>query len=283
MVGSEQFLDGGGERAVRLCVQTFGRSTDPAILLIHGAGASMLWWEEPLCLRLATAGRFVIRYDQRDTGRSASFPLGEPGYGLRDLAADAVAVLDGLGVTQAHVVGRSMSGGTALILGVDHGDRVASLTFVSTTTGDRELPGPTAEFLAATDVAVPDLNDAPAVVDHSVHMIHAYYGRSPHWNEAQVRSLAEIDIARTVDLAAALGNHFAIDFDGPAGGGFADLTVPTLVVHGELDPCFPIEHGRALQLAIPHAKLLVLSGSGHEVAPPSWDEFTAALIAHTAS
>src|SRR3712207_6990050 len=100
---TEQFLDVNG---VRLCIETFGRADDPAVLLIHGASASMLWWEAGLCEQLAAQGRFVIRYDQRDTGRSTTYPVGKPDYALVDLVADALGILDRLGVDQigrAHV------------------------------------------------------------------------------------------------------------------------------------------------------------------------------------
>ena len=103
---------------------------DPAVLLIDGAAASMLWWDAGLCARIAACGRFVIRYDQRDTGRSTAYPPGRPGYSNTDLARDAIGILDALTISRAHVVCRSMSGGLGLILGVDHPSRVATLTFV---------------------------------------------------------------------------------------------------------------------------------------------------------
>ncbi|TNM46115.1 alpha/beta hydrolase [Nocardioides albidus] len=259
---------------VTLCAQTFGDAADPAVLLIHGACASMLWWEDELCRRIAAAGRFVVRYDQRDTGRSSSFPAGAPGYGLRDLAADAVALLDALGIDSAHVVGRSMSGGVALVLGVDHPTRVRSLTLVSTTTG--ELP--MGDLDTPPD---PDPRDPAAVVDHLVAVLRAYAGGSPHFDEDATRVLATADVARTRDLRATLVNHFAMDFDGPRGGGFTDLRTPTLVVQGELDPVFPPHHGEALRDAIPGARLVVLPDSGHEVLEPAWDRFVAALAEHT--
>lgn len=261
---------------ITLCAQTFGDPADPAILLIHGASASMLWWEEELCCRIAAAGRFVIRYDQRDTGRSTTFPVGEPGYGLRDLAADAVGLLDALGIARAHVVGRSMSGGVALVLAVDHPESVDSLTLVSTTTG--ELP--------MGDLAFPedpDVTDPAAVVDYVVEAVRAYAGASPHFDEDAARSLATHDVARSRDIAATLVNHFAMDFSGPDRGGFADIRVPTLVVHGELDPAFPLAHGEALRDTIPGARLVVLPQAGHDVAPPVWDLFVSALTDLTAS
>ena len=259
---------------ITLAAETFGEPTDPAVLLVHGACASMLWWEDELCRRIAAAGRYVIRYDQRDTGRSTSFPAGDPGYGLRDLAADAVALLDALGVDRAHVVGRSMSGGVVLVLGVDHPDRVRSLTLVSTTTG--ELPMGSADFPPD-----PDPGDPAGVVEYLVESFRAYAGGSPHFDAGATRALATADVARTRDLRATLVNHFAMDFDGPRGGGWSDLRVPTLVVQGELDPVFPPAHGEALRDAIPGARLVVLPGSGHDVLAPVWDRFVAELVEHT--
>jgi len=277
MQASERLLTANG---VQLCVETYGRTSDPAILLIHGACASMLWWEEELCQHLADLGRFVIRYDNRDTGRSVSYPPGEPGYTVRDLAHDAVGILDALGIAEAHVVGRSMSGVIALILGVDHPDRVASLTFVSTTPGDDDLPPMSEEFLTQT-AAGPDLSDPDHVVAYIVGLIRAYAGRSHHFDEPATRVLAERDVARTRDIAAALTNHFRMGFEGPSNGGFGNIGVPTLVVHGDIDPVYPVEHARALAAAVPGAQLLILEGVGHEVPKALWPAFAAALHRHT--
>jgi pimeloyl-ACP methyl ester carboxylesterase len=107
MTGGERIIEANG---VPLCVETTGDPGDPAVLLIHGASASLLWWDRELCERIAGGGRFVIRYDSRDTGRSVSYPPGRPGYRLTDLADDAIGILDALGVHRAHLVGRSMGG-----------------------------------------------------------------------------------------------------------------------------------------------------------------------------
>jgi pimeloyl-ACP methyl ester carboxylesterase len=147
----ERFLDVNG---VELCVETFGDPAYPAILLIDGAAASMLWWEAELCERIAAHERFVIRYDNRDSGRSTCYPPGRPGYSFTDLTEDALGILEALGIERAHLVCRSMSGGIGLIAGVDHPDRVASLTFVCTSTGEAGLPPPSEE-LARHDPAEP--------------------------------------------------------------------------------------------------------------------------------
>jgi pimeloyl-ACP methyl ester carboxylesterase len=269
----EQFVQTNG---VELCVETFGDASDPAILLIHGACASMLWWEEELCELIASQQRFVIRFDNRDTGRSTTFPVGHPGYSLRDMANDAVGILDALGISRAHIVGRSMAGGTTLILGVDHPDRVASLTFVSTTTGDAALPPMSDTFLEAVSEG-PDLSSADAIVESIVSVIRAYHDGSAFFDEQATRALARRDLARSRDIAAAMTNHFLIDVNGPAMGGFGDIKAPTLVIHGELDPVFPIEHGQALQRAVPGAELLVLQGAGHALPRQRWGVFVSAI------
>jgi pimeloyl-ACP methyl ester carboxylesterase len=264
---------------VQLCVETFGNPASPAVLLIDGASASMLWWDAELCEQIAQGDRFVIRYDNRDTGRSTSYPPGQPGYALTDLARDALGILDALNVERAHVACRSMAGGIGLILGVDHPERVASLTFVSTSTGEAGLPSPSSE-LGRNTPAEPDLDDSAAVVDYVVAYAKALSGGSSYYDEAATRALVERDVARARNIASTLTNHDAMDFDGPSGG-FGDITAPTLVMHGDHDPLLPLPHGHALRDAIPGAELLVLEGAGHDLPRPLWDVFATALIKHT--
>ena len=265
---------------VELCVETFGGPANPAILLIDGAAASMLWWDAELCERIAAHDRFVIRYDNRDTGRSTSYPPGSPGYSFTDLTEDALGILDALGIQRAHIVCRSMSGGIGLIAGVDHPERVASLTFISTSTGGDGLPPPSPE-LAGHIPADPDPADPTAVVDFVVASAKAYAGGSPYFDETATRALVERDVARARNIASTLTNHYAMDFDGPVRGGFGDIRAPTLVVHGNHDPVFPLAHGRALRAAIPGAELLILEGAGHDVPRPLWEVFVPALVRHT--
>ncbi|MEV5968215.1 alpha/beta hydrolase [Kribbella sp. NPDC051952] len=259
---------------VELCAETFGSSDDPAVLLIHGGSASMLWWSADQCARLAARGRYVIRYDQRDTGQSTSYPVGQPGYSMRDLAADAVGLLDALGIDRAHVVAMSMSGGIGLILGVDYPSRVASLTFVSTSTGADNLPAPTVEYLAP-----PDFTDPVAVEEYVVRAIEAE--AAGYFDEPSARELVREDMARARSYEASFTNHYAMDFNGPVGGGFGDLSMPVLVVHGSADPVLPLPHGEAVRDAVPGARLVVLDGVGHGVPEARWDEFVDVLTAHT--
>jgi pimeloyl-ACP methyl ester carboxylesterase len=111
--------------------------------------------------------------------------------------------------------------------------------------------------------------------------MRVYAGGSPHFDEGATRSLAERDVARTANVASCLTNHFLVALDDAVAP--RDVAVPTLVVHGDRDPVFGLDHGRALQRAIPGADLLVLEDTGHDVPPPVWDRFVAALLAHTAA
>lgn len=261
-----------------LCVETFGDRANPAVMLVAGSAASMLWWDADLCEQIAARGRFVVRYDHRDTGRSTCYPPGRPAYSFTDLTRDVLGIQDALGIERAHVVCQSMFGGTGLILGVDHPDRVASLTFVSSSTGADDLPSPSSDLAMPAE---PDSSDAAAVVEYVVAGARAYAGGSPYFDEAAIRALAERDVTRARTYASTLVNHYAIELDGPARGGCGDIAAPTLVVHGDHDPLLPLPHGEALRDAIPGAELLVLKGAGHDLPRPVWDDFVSALVRHS--
>lgn len=279
MSNDEKYVETNG---ARLCVETFGDPRSPAVLLIHGASASMLWWEADLCEQIASCGRYVIRYDNRDTGKSSSYPVGRPPYTLTDMATDAVGILDALQIEQAHIVGCSMGGSIAAVLGLDHRRRVASLTFVSTSCGGSDLPGMSQEFSNYASVT-PDFSNPTALVEYIVEFARICSGGSPHFSESETRLLVKQDVARTRNIESAVTNHGLIEFDGPRSGTWSDIGVPTLVVHGDLDPVFPLPHGEALRNAIPGATLLVLRQTGHELPRPVWPALVEALIRHTAS
>lgn len=125
---------------IELCTESFGNPTDPAVLLIMGAMSSMTGWEEPFCKEIAEAGRFGIRYDNRDVGRSSCCEPGKPDYSFEDMADDSVHVLDAYGIHSAHIVGISMGGMLAQMIALRHVGRVLSLTLISTSNWAPELP-----------------------------------------------------------------------------------------------------------------------------------------------
>jgi pimeloyl-ACP methyl ester carboxylesterase len=273
---------------VDLCVETFGDRSDPGILLIMGSAASMDWWEEEFCRRLASGGRFVIRYDHRDTGRSVSYEPGAPPYTMQDLAADAAGLVDALGFPRAHVVGMSMGGAIAQLVALDHPGRVASLTLISTGPAapgpeDPDLPGMSAETMAAFAVAEPDWTDRDAVIDYLLQLARVSASQSRPFDEASFRDLAGRAIDRTRNVQASLTNHHLM------GGGerlrhrLPDLDLPTLVVHGDEDPVVHPANGRALAKEIPGARLVTLERTGHELPPAAWDTVVPAILEHTAA
>ena len=274
---------------VELCVETFGEPADPAILLIAGAAAPMDWWEDEFCLRLAAASRFVIRYDNRDTGRSVSYEPGAPPYTGMDLVADAVGLLDALGVTRAHVVGISMGGEIAQRLAMDYPDRVASLTLISTSPAEargpthRDLPPMSDELRAlfADPPPEPDWSDRAAVVDYIVAGERPFAGSYP-LDETRLRELAGRIFDRTVNIASSLTNHWLLDGGEPASTPLGGIAAPTLVIHGSEDPLFPYGHAEALAGEIPGAHLLRIAGMGHEMPPREvWDIVIPAILEHT--
>lgn len=278
---AEQTLQANG---VSLVAQTFGDPADPAILLIHGATTSMLGWQEEFCERLAAGKRFVIRYDQRDTGRSVSYPPGAPGYTFRDLVADAIGVLDAFNVDRAHLVGTSMGGGLAMSAALDYPERVASLTLIGTSPGGDDLPPMSEAFLAHISGAEsPDWSDREAVVDHIMAFLRVVSGGSGYLDEAAMRPLIAQDVARTTNVASSQINHFAMDVGEPIRDHLGTIAAPALIIHGDIDPVFPLGHAHALQREIPGAALLTLPRTGHEIPREVWDVVIPAILRHTAS
>ena len=272
---------------VDLCVQTFGDQSDPAILLIMGLAASMDWWEDDFCERLAAGRRFVIRYDHRDTGQSASYAPGAPAYTGDDLVADAIGVLDALDVGSAHVVGLSMGGALGQVMALDHRERVASLTLIATSPagpGEPDLPDMTAEGRAAFGQATePDWSDRAAVIDYATQLARACASRSRPFDEQAMRELWGRVLDRTTDIESSMKNHYAVDGRGRWRERLGDIDAPTLVIHGTEDPVFPLGHGEALAREIPGAELLTLEGSGHELARRDWQVVVPAILSLTGS
>lgn len=270
--------------SVDLCFEAFGAPGDPAILLIAGLSMSMDHWPDEFCERLAAAGRFVIRYDLRDNGRSVTYPPGAPEYTGADLDRDALGLLDALGLASAHLVGLSAGGGIAQVLAIEHPDRVASLTLLSTTSGGDDLPPPAPRLRArfASPPPEPDWSDRAAVIDYLLDDLCAYAGSLP-WDEADMRALAKRIVDRTIDMASSMKNNWLIDHGGePIRPRLGRITAPTLVLHGTEDPLFPFGHGEALARDIPGARLLPLERVGHEVPPRAiWNTVVTALVAHT--
>ena len=243
-------------------MDTFGAETDPAILLIHGAGNTRFAWHDDFCGRLAGSGRFVIRHDFS-------------GASLDAWVQDALRVLD----DRAHLVGLSLGAMVAMQLALDHPARVSSLTLLSTTPGGDDLPGHADGLFDALPEA-PDWSDRAAVIEFLVESERPF---SPRFDAAETRTYAE----RVADDGVGTVRTFiesGFDFGEPARARLGSIRAPTLVVHGAADPLFPLAHGETLANEIPGATLLVLPETGHEYPPRRhWDTVLEALVQHTGS
>ncbi|RCW41073.1 pimeloyl-ACP methyl ester carboxylesterase [Halopolyspora algeriensis] len=285
-------------RGVDLGVETFGEPADPPVLLV---GTSMLTFHDDFCRLLAAGSRFVLRYDLRDTGRSTMVDPDAPQYTLRDLVADAAGLLEALEVPRAHVVGFGVGGWIAQLLALDYRDRVASLALMATRPtapgpADADLPEHAPELMAyLSSAAEPDWSDRDAVVAAMVDWGRCCAGSGP-FEEVSVRERAGRIFDRAVAAAPPGADPRAVQRANQLASTFAALdcgprwrehlgaiTAPTLVLHGEQDPFFPIGNGEALAREIPGAELLRLAGTGQELPRRVWDTVVPALLRHTAA
>ena len=268
---------------VDLCTEAFGDPADPPILLVMGTGASMIWWEDGFCRMLAERGRYVIRYDHRDTGRSTTYEPGRPGYTGTDLCDDAAGVLEAYAIGAAHVVGVSAGGGIGQLLALDYAERLLSLTIISSSPalpGERGLPPVTerfARFVASVDV---DWSDPGSVLEYLVGYSRMLAGGERRFDETAARDLIRRDLERARNFASAQ-NHDLLRDEPRSREPLSSVGVPTLVIHGTADPMFPLEHGEALAEAIPGTRLMALEGAGHGLYRADWAVVTDAIAGHT--
>lgn len=268
---------------VELATEAFGEPSDPPVLLIMGMMASMLWWPEAFCTRLAGEGRFVIRYDNRDTGLSTTYAPGEPGYNFDDMADDAIRVLDAYGLKAAHIVGMSMGGMLAQLVALKHAERVLSLTVLSSSpvgVDTSGLPGMTEAYRehSAKGETV-DWSQRGQVIDFVVADMAAIASTKHPHDAVAARANVERDYDRARNFQSAT-NHFMVVGSGETPS-IRDLTAPLLVIHGTTDPLFPVEHGEALAGAADDSTLLRVEGGGHELHEGDWQQIIAAIIEHT--
>ncbi|MCS0670105.1 alpha/beta fold hydrolase [Cytobacillus firmus] len=258
---------------VDICTESFGNAKDPAILLIMGAMTSLDWWDEEFCLRLADQGRFVIRYDHRDLGRSTIYEPGTSNYTITDLADDAAGVLDAYHIEQAHIVGMSMGGLTGQILALRYPDRVLTLTLIASSVFGTEM-----EKLPPMDQNILDYHAKSASVDWLNRDAAIAYlaggwktlaGSKP-FEQERIYKLAAREADRAKHLPSRF-NHAMLQGGDVYFDRMDEISVPVLIIHGTEDPALPYEHGLALRKAIPHSELVTLDGTGHEIHSEDWN------------
>jgi pimeloyl-ACP methyl ester carboxylesterase len=268
---------------VEICSESFGSPDAPCILLIMGASASMVWWDKEFCIRLAEKGRFVIRFDNRDVGRSTCYPPGEIHYSIDEMVADAVAVLDAYGIESAHFAGMSLGGMIAQVAAIKYPTRVLSITAIASGIfADRpDLPPIDEKILAYhARAAEVDWGNQQSIEQYLVGGWKLLNGTIHPFNEEQAKALAREEIGRANSLPS-MFNHALLTGGEELYGEVENLRLPTLVIHGTEDPVLPYPHGKALADAIPFARLVTLDGAGHEIHKNDWQQVISEIVAHT--
>ena len=281
---------------IALEYDTFGEAGDPPLLLVMGLAGQMVAWDEAFCARLAARGYFVVRFDNRDIGRSTWLdhagvprivPLmravrkGQPvrvPYLLADMADDAVGLLDALGIASAHVLGISMGGMIAQILAARAPGRVRTLTSVMSHTGEPDLPHP--HWRATATLFIPAPREREAYLWRAVLLWRILNGPRMAVDLARTRAAAELAYGRGIHPAGVARQLAAILASPSRQEALRALSLPTLVIHGDQDPLVPVEGGRRTAAAIPGARLEVVEEMGHALPPPLWERLIDRIAAH---
>lgn len=284
---------GGG---IELEYEVLGPDSGPPMLLIMGFTAQLISWPDGFCQQLVDHGFRVIRFDNRDCGLSTKFDGvevdlarvleaalgGQPDqlpavpYTLSDMAADAVGLLDHLGLDSAHVVGASMGGMIAQHLAIEHPDRVRSLTSIMSMTGEPEYGSPMPE--ASQVLLAPPPHDRDEYVASSVK--YSVWQSKRYFDPDEVRAQAARAYDRAFYPQGANRQLAAIYASGSRADGLARLEVPTLVIHGRDDTLIPPTGGQRTAELIPRATLLLVADMGHDLPAPLWPLLTGAIAAH---
>jgi pimeloyl-ACP methyl ester carboxylesterase len=275
---------------IRLCYETFGDPDDPTVLLVMGLGTQMIAWNDEFCERLADRGFHVVRFDNRDTGRSTHLRHLRPPslkqlalrdgraahYTLEDMADDAVALLDHLDVDKAHVVGASMGGMIAQSLAAHHADRVHSLVSIMSTTGNRWKGQPALRTMPMFLSKPP--RDPDAYAERTRKVFNLIGSSGFERDDEAIERLARRSWERGVNSASTGRQIAAIFASGDRTEMLREIRVPTLVIHGAQDRMVNVSGGRATAEAIPGAKLCIIEGMGHDIPRGVWDQIIDGIV-----
>lgn len=263
---------------VELEYETFGDDQPETVLLINGLGSQLTRYPEPFCAKLVAKGYRVIRFDNRDVGKSTWFKPGDS-YKLTDMADDAVAVLDAAGVDKAHVVGVSMGGMIGQSVAIEHPARALSLTSIMSATGAPGTLDSTPEAGKVLSQPAPDPKaDFEAFVAHGVKNAHVIGSPAHPWGEAEIRERVIGDYERAFNPTGTQRQMAAIRGDGDRTERLGKLKLPVVVLHGADDPLVKLAGGEATAKAIPGAELRVIPGMGHNLPVALYDTIIDAIV-----
>jgi len=276
----DQMASNVGPGGIDICYQREGNPDAPAVLLIMGVGAQSIHWPDPFCQVLVEDGLQVIRFDNRDVGLSthltnAPVPnlpgvlagdLSSVSYTLSDMAADAVGLLDVLGIAKAHVVGASMGGFIGQTMAIEHPDRVCSLTSMMSTTGNMKVGQPSPEVLREL-FSGPPANTRDEVIQQRLRAIRPVGSPAYPADEEDVAAKAGRAYDRSHDPIGVARQAIASVASGDRTKRLRSLNVLTLVIHGLADRMCDVSGGRATAEAIPGAELVLIEGMGHDLPP----------------
>jgi pimeloyl-ACP methyl ester carboxylesterase len=273
---------------VELCYETFGDPADPAMLLTMGLATQMLGWHEDLCAALAERGFHVIRFDNRDVGRSQRMNGTVPSvfqllrrdkraasYTLEDMAGDAVGLLDHLGIDRAHVIGASMGGMIAQTIAARYPDRVLSLVSWMSNTGARWSGQPSPRLYHVLLKTPP--RDRERYMEHAVWVFSKIGSPGFERDDDDLRRIAGLSYDRGINPAGTSRQLAAIIASGDRTPLLRTITAPTLVIHGTKDKLVPASGGRATARAIPGSRLLLIEGMGHDIPRGTWPQILDAI------
>jgi pimeloyl-ACP methyl ester carboxylesterase len=267
---------------VELYYETFGFDADPALLLVNGLGSQCINFRSEWCERFAAAGFFVIRFDNRDVGWSTWFDerVSDPAvalYTVSDMADDAVAVLDAVGVDRAHVVGFSMGGMIVQTLAIEHPERLRTMTSVMSSTGDRDVGNPTDAALALITSPAPTTREE--YIQRQFESIRTW-GSPAGYDEDRLRAVHGEAYDRAFHPAGQVRQMQAVVASPSRTEALGRVTVPTLVIHGDQDHLVDLSGGRRTAEAVPGARFEVIEGMGHDYPPMFWDRIVGLVAEH---
>jgi pimeloyl-ACP methyl ester carboxylesterase len=286
---AEQFCDIGG--GITLCYERFGSESDPPLLLIMGLGTQMIGWPDEFCAQLSERGFHVVRFDNRDVGRSTHVKAPPPTrgqilrrridpvpYTLADMAEDAAALMQKLAIAPAHVVGASMGGMIAQTLAARQPETVRSLVSIMSTTGNRWKGQPAFGIYRYLLRRAPEERDA--FIAYTTKVFEAIGSRGLPFDRDRVRDMIARSYDRGRDPAGPSRQLAAIIASGDRTAELRTIAAPTLVIHGSMDRMVSRSGATVTARAIPEARLMIVEGMGHDLPEAAWPQLVDAIAAH---